>query len=185
MGTRGSHRGPEVDAASIFDRFWAPAGRSEGHPGPPFRMPGGDRNAQRGIEKAESVRRVATAPEVGLPGRDQTPRDPCKCDENVGRNGSAARGPLSRICSKKGPPGSPNGAFGGRFGDPRPRKEGPGRSRTVSGPSPDLHRILVTFWVIWRSNKPDEVPTKYPTKYPTNPPPPPTPAEPPRRTPQS
>ncbi len=147
--------------ASISDTRGGPE-RAEGY-----------RKSRKRAPRSDSSRGRASRSRPDTPG-------PCKCDENIGRNWSAARGPLPRICSKKGPPGSPNGAFGGRFGDPRPRKEGPGRSRTVSGPSPDLHRILVTFWVIWRSNKPDKVPTKYPVY-----PPPPTPAEPPRRTPQS
>jgi len=47
-GTRGSHRGPKVDAASIFDRFGAPAGRSEGHPGTQFGCQGGT-GTRRGV----------------------------------------------------------------------------------------------------------------------------------------
>ena len=67
-------------------------------------MPGGDWNAQRGIEKAESVRRVATAPEVGLPGRVQTPQDPVNVMKTLVGMGGQQGGRYREFARKRVPP---------------------------------------------------------------------------------
>ena len=134
-GARGRRR---IDFRSILGS----SRESEGHPGPPFRMPGGDRNAQRGIEKAESMRRVATAPEAGLPGRDQTPRDPVNVMKTLVGMGPQQGGRYHEFARKRAPRAPQMELLGGGLGTR-------GLERRVQGglgPSLDPLRSYTGYW---------------------------------------